>query len=318
MSSTIDRRAFVRRALAALVLLSARPARAASPKAVASSNFRTIYRDPELRDRFFLFLQNVFHLYPEDRFHQLIIDLTARYETDEEVYVRLLADLPAIKPRLSDLTYALPALRRQKAEMARQTLEALGTTASVDGYLEIGSTGRYVGELGRHVKIDGPIYLTNDVAPSYAIGDTLERGQVSKIGTFVPLGNYDPILAAAIPDTSLDLVTNFIGFHHCPGDRLEGFVHSIRRTLRPGGRLLLRDHDVDGREMEALVGLAHDVFNAGLFLPWDVNRDQVRRFRTVDAWSAYLVARGFRRTPRPPRAQRHDPTRNLLVEFVKT
>jgi hypothetical protein len=52
MSSTIDRRAFVRRALAALVLLSARPARATSPKAVGSSNFRTIYRDPELRERF--------------------------------------------------------------------------------------------------------------------------------------------------------------------------------------------------------------------------------------------------------------------------
>ena len=41
------------------------------------SNFKTVYSDPQLRARFYLFLQNIYHLYPEDRFHQLIIDISS-------------------------------------------------------------------------------------------------------------------------------------------------------------------------------------------------------------------------------------------------
>jgi len=140
----VNRRAFLARSLALLAFLASESSWATEP-----SNFRRIYLDPRLRDRFFLFLQNVFHLYPEDRFHQLIIDLATQYTTDQEIYERLLARLPGIRPALSELTYALPALRKQKSEMARQAMEFLDGTRAVDGYLEIGSTGRYVSEL-RH------------------------------------------------------------------------------------------------------------------------------------------------------------------------
>lgn len=318
----MDRRWFLKGSLAILAALSApralaRTTAAGAPASDAGlSNFRRIYLDPALRDRFFLFLQNVFHLYPEDRFHQLIIDVTAVHASDRKIYDELLARLPAIKPTLSELTYALPALRKQKAEMTRQTMEFLGATPSARGYLEIGSPARYVSALRGRVEITGPIWIVHDVAPSYAPSDLMERGGVAKIGTFVPMGNYDPFAGSQVPDASVELVTNFIGFHHCPADRLDGFVQSIRRVLRPGGRLLLRDHDVDRPEMDTFVALAHDVFNAGLFLPWEENHRQVRRFRSIRAWSEYLVAAGFRRSDRVL-AQDHDPTRNLLLEFTK-
>jgi SAM-dependent methyltransferase len=200
--------------------------------------------------------------------------------------------------------------------MARQTLDFIGRDAKLDGYLEIGSTGRYVSELKDRIDVNGPVWIVNDIAPSYSPVDMIERESPFKIGEFVAMGNYDPFDAARIPDASVDLVTNFIGLHHCPTDRLEGFVASIRRVLRPGGRLLHRDHDVDGPTMDTFVALAHDVFNAGVGLTWEENAAQVRLFRSIAQWSELLESAGFRRTERAL-AQPHDPTQNLLLEFVK-
>jgi len=319
----VDRRTFLRGAAAFLALLAggrglAHALGSASTSGVAAaggSNFRRIYQDTVLRDRFFLFLQNVFHLYPEEKFHELIIELVAAHETDREIYEGLLDRLPRIKPTLGALTYAVPALRKQKTEMTNQALQYLGTDAKIDGCVEVGSPGRYVSELRHHARIDGPVWVVNDVAPTYGPIDVLERGQVGKLGTWVPMGNYDPI-PADVPDGGADVVLNFIGFHHCPPERLEGFVASIRRVLRPGGRLLLRDHDAGDEEMATLVALAHDVFNAGLLLPWEENSRQVRLFRPIDGWTRYLRSQGFRASDRTI-AQAHDPTRNLLVELVK-
>lgn len=330
MSTTIDalgrpiaRRTALKTMLAVLATLPRAQALAElvaplaqGPLEGSPSNFRAIYGDPALRERFYPFLENVFHLYPEESIHRLITEVTRGHRTDEEIYRALLAGLPKIKPVLSDFRYGAPALRKQKEEMTRQALAFLGPRARVNGYLEIGTTGRYVSELRHHVDITGPIWIVNDVAPSYSPADMLERGEVSKIGVYVPMGNYDPFAGTAIPDGSLDLVTNFIGFHHAPDDRLEGFVQSIRRVLRPGGRLLLRDHDVADPAMSSLVALAHDVFNAGLFLSWEENHRQVRRFRSLAVWTDYLGASGFRRSERAL-AQDGDPTRNLLVEHVK-
>ncbi len=316
----MERRTLLKAALALLVGLPRRRGECLTivdPRSIPASNFHAVYGDPALRERFLPFLQNVFHLYPEDRLHRLIAELTARYPTDETVYRALVLELPHVKPALSGLTYGVPALHKQKEEMTRQALAFLdGRVQRVDGYVEIGTTGRYVSELRKHLSIAGEMFVVNDVAPTYGPTDLLERGGVAKIGTFVPLGNYDPFAGVAVPERSIDLVTNFIGFHHCPDDRLDGFVRSIHRVLRPGGRLLLRDHDVGEPTMWSLVALAHDVFNAGVGLTWDQNHRQVRRFRAIATWSDYLAAMGFRRSERLL-AQDGDPTRNLMLELVK-
>jgi SAM-dependent methyltransferase len=328
MSTTTDgrlgRRDFLINVLAALAGVLAAPSGFAAMLADMAAgatkgdpgNFRAVYGDPELRDRFFLFLQNVYHLYPEVRFHELIIDLAAKDASDEQAYRALLRRLPALAPTLGSLTYALPALEKQKRELADQTMAFLGNGTAVNGYLEIGSPGRYISELRRRVDVRGPIWLINDAEPSYSAVDLMERGGLAKIGSYVPLGNYDPFVGR-IPEGSLDVVTNYIGFHHCPTARLEGFVASIRRVLRPGGRLILRDHDVDRASQWSMVALAHDVFNAGLLMSWEENHAQVRLFRSIADWTSTLTGAGFRRRTARAIAQAHDPTNNLLVEFVK-
>lgn len=278
--------------------------------------FRTVFGDVGLHDGFYRFLQNVYRLYPEDRFHTLIKDATTQFGDEEAIYRHLLRQLPRLKPVLGDLTFALPALRKQKQEMARQTLQLLGDTRRIDGYLEIGTTGRYVSELRRHLELSGPVLLLHDVAPGFGPEDLVERGQWARLGSFVPLDDYAPVPADRVPDASLDLVTCYIGLHHAAPQSLPAFLASIARALRPGGRFILRDHDVTGPATDAFVSLAHTVFNAGLGVAWDVNQRERRHFAPVAHWSALLASQGLEECG-PRLRQAHDPSDNLLMVFRK-
>lgn len=288
---------------------------APAPEAVPDSEFHAVYGEVDWADRFYRFLQNVYRLYPEDRFHTLIMDACEKHADDEAIYRHLQQHLPAIKPRLGDLTYALPALLRQKREMTRQTLELLGGRRSIDGYVEIGSTGRHLSDLKKHLRLSGPLILVNDVAPTRSPVDIAERGQIRPLGSFVPLLEYAP-LDGAMGDETIDLVTCYIGLHHIPPGKLEAFMRSIHRVLKPGGMFILRDHDVQTPRMERLVALAHTVFNAGLGTPWETNRDEPRFFVSADTWSERLQAVGFTDTGKRL-AQAFDPTDNLLMAFIK-
>jgi FAD/FMN-containing dehydrogenase/uncharacterized membrane protein YhaH (DUF805 family)/SAM-dependent methyltransferase len=282
-----------------------------------ASEFASVYgTDVRWSDRFYRFLQNVYRLYPEDRFHALIKDACAAHRGDEAIYRRVQADLPKLKPFLSEATYALPSLAKQKREMARQTAEILGERRGFDGYLEIGTTGRYVGPLRTALGLKGSVVLVNDLAPTNSPVDIAERGGLGKVGDFVPMDDYAPIPADRVPDGSVDLATCYIGLHHCPPEKLPAFVASIARVLRPGGVLVLRDHDVTTPAMDAFVALAHTVFNAGLGVPWEVNRQERRHFAPLSSWVAHLGRAGLVDTGRRL-LQAHDPTDNTLLAFVK-
>ena len=280
------------------------------------SEFHAVYATPAGADRFYRFLQNVFHLYPEDRFQMLIKETLAAYSTDEAIYSCLQRELPNIKPFLADLTYAIPALRKQKREMTKQTLELLGGLRQVEGYVEIGTTGRYLSELGKHIRFYGRNILVNDAAPTNSPADILERGRLAKRGEFLPLDNYGPLDPREIADASIDLVTCYIGLHHAPPDRLDGFVRSIARVLRPGGIFILRDHDVRTPDLDVLVRLAHTVFNAGLGIPWAQNQAELRDFAPMQRWIDALAAAGLTASGKRL-LQANDPTDNTLMAFVK-
>lgn len=281
-----------------------------------TSNFHKIYDDPELRERFYPFVVNVFHLYPEEEFHKLIEHVTRAFPSDQQIYSDLLRVLPSISPVGGTARFGLPALKKQKREMALQAGSLLGSDTVVDGYLEMGTTGRYYHGLAERIDLTGPIYVLNDVAPSKSPADVADRGQLASVGDYIDLADYAP-LSADVPDASLDLVSNLIGFHHCPDDKLEAFVEGLRRPLREGGRLLLREHDVTDDTMNALVSLAHDVFNAGLLIPWGENHAQVRGFRSAVDWTVYLERRGFKLIP-SGRRQFGDPTDNTMLVFKKS
>jgi SAM-dependent methyltransferase len=280
------------------------------------SEFKSVFSNTKLNDDFYRFLQEIFHIYPEDKFHFLLASTAKDKGTDAEIYNSTQENLGKIKPFLSELTLALPALKKQKKEMARQVRVLLGEQKTVNGYLEIGSTGRYISELRKHIKLSGDLYLTNDVAPTNSLGDIFERGRLGKLGRFIPLNNYDPIKSTDIPDETLDLVTCHIGLHHCPAERLGGYLKSIHRVLRAGGRFIIRDHDVQTHDMTAFVSLVHTVFNLGLNVSWQTNEMEYKSFKSIDEWSRIISAAGFKDAGKRI-LQKNDPSLNTLVLFTK-
>jgi SAM-dependent methyltransferase len=281
-----------------------------------TSEFKAVFNDTKWSDDFYRFLQVIFHLYPEDKFHQLIKEETAVGKTDEEIYKSVQSKLKSIKPFLSELTYALPALKKQKKEIGRQTLELLGDVKQINGYAEIGSTGRYISQLRKETKVTGPIYLINDLAPTNSPGDIMERGQLGKLGTFVDINGYDPISSSIIPDGSLGVVTCYIGLHHCPVAKLDGFVRSINRILRRGGSFVIRDHDVKTPEMATFVSLVHTVFNVGLNETWEFEVKDFKNFKPADEWAAIIEHAGFKDAGKRI-LQDKDPSDNTLMLFTK-
>ncbi len=281
-----------------------------------NSEFKSVYGTTERRDRFYLFLQNVFNLYPEDRFHALIEETTGAHETDEDIYRALQDKLPGIKPFLADLTHALPALKVQKQEMARQTAELVAGMDKIDGYVEIGTTGRYVKALKKHLPLTGDVTLLHEVAPTNAPVDIVERGQIRKLGSFVPIHDYAPIREEDIPSASCDLVTCYIGLHHAQPEKLDAFLASVARILRPGGKFILRDHDVPDEAMNRFVSLVHTVFNLGTDEPWAVNAAERRYFNSLDHWSGALTRAGFSDDGKRL-LQANDPSANTLMAFTR-
>jgi FAD/FMN-containing dehydrogenase/SAM-dependent methyltransferase len=280
------------------------------------SEFHAVYSDTVASDRFYRFLQNVYRLYPEDRFHTLIKQACARHATDQAIYRDIQERLGEIRPALGGVFYALPALKKQKREMARQTLALMPERKIVCGYVEIGSTGRYVSELRKHVQFLDAMVLVNDVAPGYSPVDILERGRIPVLGKFVPLNDYSAISPLHVADDSIDLVTCYIGLHHARPELLDGFLRSVWRALRSDGLFVLRDHDVRTPEMHTFVSLAHTVFNAGLGVPWETNQRELRHFVSVDEWRRRLEACGFRDTGHRL-LQANDPSDNTLMAFAK-
>lgn len=283
----------------------------------AVGNFRYIYSNPQLRREFLPFLSNVFHLYPAREFHDALTRLSKPGVTDQEVYEALQVELGDIKPFLGAFRYAMPALKKQKAIMADQTVMLLDYDARYEGHLEIGSTGRYISVLEHRLDIAGDIFLLHTQEGGYGPEDIVERGQLSKIGTHIDMGNYSSEFANVIPKNSLDLVTVYIGFHHCPLSKREEFISSVIDVIRPGGRLILRDHDAHNEDMWRIAALAHDTFNAGINENWQYNDNELRNFYSLRFIIDYLEDLGLKHNGQLY-FQRGDPTRNGLTAFTKT
>lgn len=279
-------------------------------------NFEYIYSDAKLRKTFLDFYRHVFNLYPEEELHALIYNLTKKSSNDSDIYQALQSSIDDIKPFMSDFRYALPALARQKEEMTRQTLLLLDNNKRYEGYLEIGTTGRYLSQLEDKLDIQGERFLLHTVEAGYSPLDIIDRGQLTKIGQFVEMGNYSTTFSKSIKNNSLDLVTVYIGFHHCPQTIRSEFINAVRDVIKPGGKLILRDHNAYNEPQRRIAALAHDTFNAGTNESWGKNKNELRNFYSLKFITDYLIKSGFAHNGKVL-YQKGDPTLNGLMAFTK-
>lgn len=279
-------------------------------------NFKAIYGDDKLRAEFYGFLENVYSIYPNTEFHQLILEATQAYENDEEIYKEIQRRLPDITPFMALARYSLPSLNHQKKEMSRQTGILLSGTKTAKNYLEIGSPGTYVHGIKEHVDIEGETYLLHVENPHYSPSDIVQRGQITKAGDFVDMKDYASINSNDLQSGNIDLISNYIGFHHASAEKRRPFIKSVTDLLPSGGQLILRDHNVKNDTMAHIVALAHDVFNAGLMTEWKINEEEIRNFTTIAQIEEELSSLGMTRKG-DYMLQEGDPTINTLMIFEK-
>lgn len=246
----------------------------------------------------------------------MIADSTKEHSTDKSIYLSAQSKIDDITPSFSIFSHKLPSLIKQKEEMAKQTLQLLGENTTYDGYLEIGSLGRYLDYLEEKVNIKGNRFYADGKKPGYSITDMVDRGQIAIGAEYIPLADYKTEYSKLIKNESLDLITVYIGFHHCPIELRTQFISSIRNTLRKGGKLVLRDHDCHSENQKRIVALAHDVFNMGTNESWDYNESEIRNFYSLDFIINFVSDLGFKFEGRSL-FQEGDPTKNALMLFTK-
>lgn len=275
-------------------------------------NFKYIYNNDNYSKEFYPFLINVFHLLPEKELHRLIQKASQIKNTDEEIYKFVQKNISSIKPFLADLTYALPALKKQKYIMAEQTKQLLSEKEEISGYLEIGSKGRYLDSLEGIFNIEN-VSLMDDEKAGYGPIDMIERGQILKAGKHINFNDYN---SETIKSNSKDLITMFIGMHHCPVELRDNFLQNIRDGLSKNGSFIIRDHDANNEKMQRIVSLAHDVFNMGTMETWKVNKNERRNFYSLAFLEDLMAKNGFKKVS-GNLYQKGDPSKNALMRFQK-
>ncbi|MCW8400034.1 class I SAM-dependent methyltransferase [Legionella sp. PATHC038] len=238
-------------------------------------------------------------------------------DTHEEIYAELLRCLPDIMPgKLSSLRRVLGSLSSIKEDLTAQAKALMPDVETIDGLVEIGYPGRFVGGFKSAFKVTGAITA---VYEQQSITDYVQTGFPRPYDNFVKLDYNVPDLSS-IPDNSADVITCYVGLHHFPEDQLEQFLINVRRILRPNGRFVLVDHDAHDKESLLMAHMAHSVFNAVNGISLEAEMTETRNFRPMEHWRSLLKAHGLcLGDPGPDVAMiRHgDPSRNTMVSFVK-
>ncbi|MBX9703863.1 MAG: hypothetical protein K2X39_06885, partial [Silvanigrellaceae bacterium] len=129
------------------------------------------------------FFDNVFSLYPSQSFISLLEKIKADLEhkgeslDDHSFYQKLTAKISTIKKSFH--YKQLVSLWKQQKVMSGQTiklLKELNKNNTINGYLEVGTVGRYVSYLEAELNFTGKTYLLNDKKPGMVdIGDYLKQ-----------------------------------------------------------------------------------------------------------------------------------------------
>lgn len=236
----------------------------------------------------------------------------------ENNYNQAVEEMQKISPKgLSRVWKNISALSELKKELSLQIKTFFFPKERFNGYLEIGyPAARMLTTIQKHVAVDGPVYILNEEEGS-GIAKAIEEGRViPQKSSYIPL-TYESISEKECPTASIGLASCFIGLHHCPPDKLDAFVASLKRVIKPGGSLLLMDHDIKNENVAAYAQGAHSLFNAYFGVPAQDEASEVRNFQALEYWIKVLEKHGFQVSTAPGQIRHGDPTLNTLMRFYR-
>lgn len=293
-------------------------------KPPANEYVKQVLSQEKLRKEFKGFLDKIFQRVNADKIYALLDDILTYTDTQAELYEELCQRLPEIMPPgLVDIAHQLASLSAIKHDLGVQAAELLGenyvSEHGINGIVEIGSPGRYINEYRKHFpgKINGKIVAVNDADESFS--DKIDAGSFHPYDEFIRL-DYQNLNLDKLETNSADLITCYVGLHHFPPERLDQFLKDVRRILKPNGRFLLVDHDINNEDTKSMAHMAHFIFNAvnGVSLQEELNEH--RDFQSFDHWQKILNKHGLGDADEEahvPLIREEDPTRNRMLVFKK-
>lgn len=242
------------------------------------------------------FIDNVLRQIPSTKVIELV-DRIMQEEGDELddalLYTKICDHIAPLRGRL-DIVRVVALIRFQKQLLGGQIRELLEDTHTIEHCLEIGTPGTYTSTIAD--RIGGTIYALLDKPQ---MSDFLQAQSLSFAKKFkgyheaIPLNDYE-VISTQIPDNSIDLIICTIGLHHCPPQKLDAFIASIKRVLRPGGIFLLREHNAHTPDLVSLAYAAHSIYN--VIIPQETleaEMQEVRNFQSLADWKQLLEFHGF-------------------------
>lgn len=265
------------------------------------------------------FIDNVLRQQPSSSFFNLIDSI--KQESPEELddtqlYEKICIKMKPLRSRL-DVIKIINLIRFQKNLLGKHIQLLLGDISSLQNCLEIGTPGTYLSTIKNHIK--GEIYVLLEQSKVTDVFQAHSWDPFKKFkgyNEYIDLNNYEPI-SSTIPDNTFDLIVCTIGLHHVPPAKLDDFIVSIKRVLRPGGIFLLREHNAYSKELVSLAYAAHSIFNAMIPQePTEVEINEVRNFNSLIYWRNVLQDHGFIISPLEC-LQEGDSTLNTFIKCTK-
>lgn len=306
------------------------------------SDFRHVFQTSEqMKVEFVKFLRTIFYQLDERKVLALMEKiLKDPRKTDEQIYCELLQNIHSTKKTFSIFhqLWSLSVLKTGMGQQVAQLMKGFNKTEFHD-YMEVYDR-RYVDVIRRIAKLplDGNIAAVCDSPETVGFADRIQAGALFSSypyqqqyrlndadcvnpGLF-PEKSYQP-LPNQVEDLSVDLIGCLGGLHHIPTDRIEPFIDSLHCKLRPGGVILLREHDIAGQDpanhldIRTIAGMVHTFVNAANGVSWEEEKREVREFDSEEAWTDLMKRHGFQRISSKSLILKDDPTGNAMFAFIK-
>lgn len=309
------------------------------------SHYRRVFKSgQQMETEFVKFLKTIFYQLDEQKVIALMNEiLNDPNKTDDEIYSELLARIHETKKRIPILS-RLWSLFVLKKGMGKQSGELLKPfqKGQFNDYMEIYDR-RYLFPIRKATGM--PLNRTTVAVcneGTVGIGDRLQAGALFSRFPYqahIPLNDADcnnPLeqpekthkaIGDECPDQSIDLIACLGGLHHIPADRVEPFVDTLRNKLRPGGVILLREHNktdnagpgqLSADQLHSIASVVHSFVNAADTVPLTVEKKEVREFKAVAEWTELMQNHGFTRISPKELVLTNDPTENAMFAFVRT
>lgn len=309
-----------------------------------TSHLRCVFQTTDqMKDEFVKFLKTIFYQLDEKKVLALMEELLADPDkTDEKVYEELLQKIHTTKKSFPFLS-KLRSLFVLKSGMGKQAAELLKPfkKEKFHDYMEIYDR-RYVKTIRKAagVALDGKVIAVCDT-PKVGLADRIQAGSLFSSYPYqqhvalndedcedpflYPEKTHQPI-SDEVEDNSIDMIACLGGLHHIPSDRVDDFVDSMHSKLRPGGVILVRDHNVkdnagsahlNQEELKAIASVVHTFVNAADGVSGEIEKKEIREFKSLDEWTELMEKHGFKRISKQELVLEDDPTENAMWAFVK-